>query len=68
MKALTYQGWRTAGYQVIRGEKATGTDKAGAPTFRRDQVEETRAFDRQASGTRRYEADCFNYQDDPRKG
>jgi hypothetical protein len=64
MKAKSYNDWRAIGYQVKRGEKATGKDRAGAPTFTRDQVEETRAFDRQAPGQRGYNDDCFNYQDD----
>lgn len=67
MKARTYKVWREIGFQVRRGEKATGKDRTGAPTFTRDQVEETRSFNQQAPGARRYEADCFDYQD-PRKG
>lgn len=46
MKAKTYDEWREIGYQVRKGEKATGRDpKTGKPTFTRDQVEESRRFD-----------------------
>lgn len=39
MKSLTYRDWQAAGYQVKRGEKASGKDKQGRPTFTRDQVD-----------------------------
>lgn len=60
MKSKTYAGWLEIGYQVIRGEKASGRDRSGAPTFTRDQVEETGRFDRQAPGQRAYNPDPFN--------
>lgn len=50
MKSKTYEGWREIGYQVIRGEKASGRDRAGQPTFTRDQVEEASRFDGRAPG------------------
>lgn len=41
MKAKTYEDWRLIGYQVIKGEKATGRDpKTGKATFTRNQVED----------------------------
>lgn len=41
MKALPYDDWLAAGYQVRKGEKATGRNpRTGKPTFTRDQVEE----------------------------
>lgn len=66
MKAKTYAGWREIGYQVKQGEKASGADRSGTPTYTRDQVREAKAFDHQAPGARRYNDDCFNYQDDGR--
>lgn len=43
MKRLTYEDWRAGGFQVRKGEKATGRDpRTGKPTFTRAQVE---AFD-----------------------
>lgn len=47
MKAMTYDDWQAAGFQVRKGEKATGRcPRTGKPTFTRAQVEESRAFDR----------------------
>ena len=63
MKSKTYAGWREIGYQVIRGEKATGRDKSGAPTFTRDQVEEAERFDGRAPG-RVYNPDPNDENDD----
>lgn len=41
MKAKTYDDWRLLGYQVCKGEKATGRcPKTGKATFTREQVEE----------------------------
>lgn len=40
MKALTYDTWKAAGYQVRKGEKASGRNAKGEPTFTRDQVED----------------------------
>jgi hypothetical protein len=37
---LTYDQWRANGYQVMRGEKATGRNGDGVPTFTEDQVVE----------------------------
>lgn len=38
---MTYDDWLLAGYQVRKGEKATGRNpRTGKPTFTRDQVEE----------------------------
>ena len=64
MKSKTYAGWREIGYQVIRGEKASGRDKAGVPTFTRDQVEEVDRFDRPAPGQRQYNPDPTNENED----
>ncbi|XHY22854.1 hypothetical protein ViNHUV68_36520 [Vibrio sp. NH-UV-68] len=36
-KLQTYTEWKTAGFQVKRGEKSKGT-RHGQPLFRRDQV------------------------------
>lgn len=47
MKALTYDDWRALGYQVRKGEKASGRNPQGKTTFTRDQVEERDDFDRQ---------------------
>lgn len=47
MKVLTYDEWRALGYQVRRGEKASGRNAQGKTTFTRDQVEEREDFDRQ---------------------
>lgn len=47
MKALTYDEWRDLGYQVLKGEKASGRNASGKCTFTRDQVEEREDFDRQ---------------------
>ena len=52
MKAKSYSDWRAIGYQVIRGEKASGRDRSGQPTFTRDQVEEANRFDRAPAGQR----------------
>ncbi len=47
MKAKTYEDWHAAGFQVMRGEKATGRcPRTGKPTFTRDQVETSDRFDR----------------------
>lgn len=41
MKRLTYDDWKALGYQVRKGEKATGRDpRTGAPTFTREQVDD----------------------------
>jgi len=39
MKAMSYDDWKLAGFQVKWGEKATGWDKKGRPTFTREQVD-----------------------------
>jgi len=39
MKALTYQDWLDAGFQVRKGQKSKAKNKAREPTFTRDQVE-----------------------------
>ena len=39
MKAMTYEDWNGAGFYVKRGEKASGRDKHGNPTFTREQVD-----------------------------
>lgn len=48
MKARTFDDWKAAGYRVLRGERASGRDRAGRATFNRDQVEEDDRFDRRA--------------------
>lgn len=40
MKSLTYEEWKEIGYQVLKGERATGKNKDGRPTFVRDQVDD----------------------------
>ena len=41
MKQKTYDEWRELGYQVRKGERATGTcPKTGKRTFTREQVDE----------------------------
>ena len=41
IKPRTYDDWILLGYQVRKGEKATGRDpKTGKATFTRDQVDE----------------------------
>lgn len=40
MKDKTYDEWRQLGYQVRKGEKATGRNKKLEPTFTREQVDE----------------------------
>ena len=45
MKAKTYDEWRDLGYQVQKGEKATGQNKDGKATFTRSQVEEREIYD-----------------------
>lgn len=47
MKAKTYDEWKELGYQVKRGEKASGRLPTGKGTFTREQVEENDFFDRQ---------------------
>lgn len=47
MKSLTFDEWKALGYQVRRGEKASGRNKQGKATFNRDQVDEDGNFDRQ---------------------
>jgi len=47
MKSRTFDEWKASGYRVLKGEKSTGRDKLGRPTFTRDQVDEDDAFDRQ---------------------
>jgi len=37
---MTYDQWQAHGYQVVRGEKATGRNADGVPTFTEDQVVE----------------------------
>jgi hypothetical protein len=37
-EGLTYDQWKADGYQVVRGEKATGRNADGVPTFTEDQV------------------------------
>ena len=44
MKPLTFDQWKQAGYHVRKGQKSHTTNRAGEPTFTRDQVEETKAF------------------------
>ena len=40
MKQKTYDEWRELGYQVRKGERATGTcPKTGKRTFTREQVD-----------------------------
>lgn len=46
MKDETFDDWKILGYRVKRGEKATGRNKAGVATFKREQVEEDDGFDR----------------------
>jgi len=46
MKDETFEDWKILGYRVKRGEKATGRNKAGVATFKREQVEEDENFDR----------------------
>jgi hypothetical protein len=65
MKAMCYRDWQTAGFQVIRGEKSTCTDRQGRPTFRRDQVEPSRGFDRPKAGERVYNPE-FEPKDEDR--
>lgn len=40
MKPLSYDDWQAAGFQVRKGQKATGVNKAGKPTFTREQVDD----------------------------
>ena len=47
MKAKTFDDWKAGGFRVRKGEKATGRDKQGVPTFTREQVDEDDFFDRQ---------------------
>lgn len=47
MKTMTYDDWKAAGFQVTKGQQATGRcPRTGKPTFTRAQVEESRSFDR----------------------
>ena len=64
MKAKSYSDWRAIGYQVIRGEKASGRDRSGQPTFTRDQVEEANRFDRAPAGQRAHNPDPNDGNDD----
>ena len=64
MKPKTYAGWREIGYQIIRGENASGRDKSGVPTFTRDQVEEAGRFDQGPAGARVYNPDPNDENDD----
>lgn len=41
MRALTYEGWRLLGYQVVKGEKSTLRSPKGEPLFTREQVKES---------------------------
>lgn len=43
MKAKTYDEWRELGYYVQKGQKATGRNREGIPTFTREQVEDLNA-------------------------
>lgn len=46
MKSKTYDEWRELGYQVRKGERATGSDpKTGKATFTRGQVDEREEYD-----------------------
>jgi len=47
VKAKTFDEWKSAGFRVRRGEKATGKNKQGVPTFTRDQVDDDDFFDRE---------------------
>lgn len=38
MTAKTFKQWITCGFVVNKGQKATGRNSAGIPTFTRDQV------------------------------
>lgn len=47
MKMRTYDEWRELGFQVRRGERASGYDaRRHLALFSRDQVEERDDFDR----------------------
>lgn len=37
---FTFEEWKHYGYFVMRGEKATGKNEKGEPTFTKDQVQE----------------------------
>ena len=41
MKAMTFEDWKLLGYYVKKGEKATGRNEKGKPTFTREQVEDS---------------------------
>jgi hypothetical protein len=45
MKSKTYEEWREIGYQVMKGQKASGRNKDGKATFTREQVEERELID-----------------------
>ncbi len=49
MKAKTFEEWHELGYWVRTGEKASGRNAAGKPTFTRDQVDEDAQFDYKSS-------------------
>lgn len=57
MKARTYDEWRDLGYQVQKGEKATGRNKLGVPTFTREQVDDAPDFFDEADGP---DLDCMD--------
>jgi hypothetical protein len=46
VRAKSYEDWRELGYQVRKGERATGTcPKTGKRTFTRAQVDESEHYD-----------------------
>ena len=47
MKPKTFDEWKAAGFWIRKGEKSTGRNKEGKPTFTRDQVDADDRFDRQ---------------------
>ena len=45
MRAMTLESWNAAGFRVRRGEKSSGRDATGRPTFTRDQVDDAGDLD-----------------------
>jgi hypothetical protein len=45
MKMKTYEDWKLLGFQVKKGQKASGEDKAGNPVFTKDQTKPLPGFD-----------------------
>lgn len=60
----TYDGWKAAGYQVVKGSKMVGRDEDGKPLFSDEQVSVQRSamYNYKRSAMYNYMGEGGNYE------